>query len=469
MRPSLVWLVFQWVTMMDSTVMGDPLYPRLPLSVTAEIEGKDFVQNTVKIMREYIDYERDLQRIDVTLNGTHLTYLKDYNTATNYYYTNGSCQLLGIDQSDTDSHGHITSLMSIFELGVPGNNYTYLGTDTVRGIPADVWKLWGGSKSYQPGTITNFTIRYYFLKEDTSWTNPMAPQNTSTPLRLWEEGVTYNVADGSLVRNINNQYDLTYWLPGTPHEYHFLRGSLAERYKAVCPTWEKPAIHKALPLLPDSFSSRIEANIINKKYSLERRDLYDATTNRIGHITHTSDGGLRSVITTFDPDNQEYDETIHKVAADGTCITTTETRPASSFFSVFNQSTGGLQHTAAIFGESGNYSFEGNASVRGIVCEQWTKKETFERKAFRPANITFILSYYFTEDPPWSFYSLRRRDLAANVNRVSVSPNEFVKRSGWGTGLRFNISFPSSFGIPLGHHRDTLTCMLSLHIPFEQS
>eukprot|EP00466_Bigelowiella_natans_P019431 jgi/Bigna1/68304/fgenesh1_pg.5_\ len=192
------------------------------------------------------------------------------------------------------------------------------------------------------------------------------------------------------------------------------------------------------------------ANIGQNNYSLERRDIFDSTKNRIGHITHLPQGGFVKRITYFNPTTLSLDDTTYTVKDDGTCTTLFETSAANSFNRAFDLKRRRMKHTAVIFGEtSGNFSHEGRTHIRGIKAHHWMKRVKSHRLFFRPANLSYTVSYYFAAEPPWSVRTFFRTAESNRNNPSSPATTSWlplrVKIKGHETNGTFTKLFHHSY------------------------
>jgi len=103
-------------------------------------------------------------------------------------------------------------------------------------------------------------------------------------------------------------------------------------------------------------------------------------------------------MTEYADDTNMYKVTTHTVDANSQCTTTTTLEEREQFY--WNSSIKHLMHTSVIFGEEGNYSYEGIARARGVLCGHWIKKVT-QNLTGNTGTLTYMTHYYFAQNPPW--------------------------------------------------------------------
>jgi hypothetical protein len=177
---------------------------------------------------------------------------------------------------------------------------------------------------------------------------------------------------------------------------------------------------KAIPLLPDSFSSVIEASITEKNYTIEMKETYDYDNNRFRIERHDHDRSTvelcnfatkKHVVVEGDGVNVPFDCNVTDIAAAG--------------FSCMGGSRGGGGHIqpASSFLEGTdrhNYTYMGTAMQRGIMCDSW--KASADMPAFRPGRpaISYDLTWYFAVES----WKVRGRDTAGVMPVLALLEGE---------------------------------------------
>ncbi|GAB5360955.1 hypothetical protein AAMO2058_000672800 [Amorphochlora amoebiformis] len=372
-----------------------PTPPNLPPDFTVEREVKafDFGPGPTLIEFDTLDYDysgnrarmRGQTNLDPEPNAWLMTPEPGFDLV--FTYRPNMCNIEKIDsktKSFVDSTGQLRTFWRLY--GVQsGATPIYKGTQTIRNFETKVWTYQDRSRSiFSDGDI----LSTFYLSNSSS-------EGFDVPLRA---NITYEATGYSeqIIMEFLN------WRIGRPKEEAFDRLALSEEFRAVCPTWRFPStsVHRPIPLLPDSFSSRIEANIVERNYSLERRDYYDAPKSRIGQTTHTPSGGTRTTITTYDTAKQAVVTKTYSVE-NGMCNITSKEFPAQGGNFFFNATNAHLFHTAFFFGEGGNFSYEGVSSCRGIPSNVFRTSTSFSGVLNQTINYT--LTYYFSASPPWVF------------------------------------------------------------------
>lgn len=185
---------------------------------------------------------------------------------------------------------------------------------------------------------------------------------------------------------------------------------------------------EALPVLPDQFSAVVEANILEKRQTLELREYFDREAGvvrqelhhdeeRVLHITDTEAGQFASV------------------GADGSCTVTAlnGTGPGSAV----NPADGRLRSAAELFegfASGGAYTYEGESVARNIPCDHWREEVNH---TFGPNfGIAYTLVWHFAQpDWEWRFQAGHRLPVRAVLNG---SEYEVDAGGGWTPTKPFN-------------------------------
>lgn len=155
------------------------------------------------------------------------------------------------------------------------------------------------------------------------------------------------------------------------------------------------------PSLPDSFSAEIEANILEKNYSLIVREYYDYDNNRYRIENHNSQ---YSHIELCDFNSQHHYEVNVTASNEFNCkvspSTTCRMGPRSKHIKKASDFLKGSNDT--------DYYYTGEAVERGIRCDTWEATVMFNMSTFpsrgpgpRPDYLEYTLLWYFAK-PSWS-------------------------------------------------------------------
>ncbi|XP_048762219.2 uncharacterized protein LOC125670858 [Ostrea edulis] len=141
------------------------------------------------------------------------------------------------------------------------------------------------------------------------------------------------------------------------------------------------------PVLPDTFQSRVEANIIDKKMTVSAQEYFDNRNDRATLIT-VSEGST--------PDTFIYDYSHDQLfyVYEGQCQTNNLLNDPNNYL-FGNKMKNGIAHTFSTNGAlhflKDNQTYMGKTIVRGINADHWRACLVWSKP-----NATFTLDYYFT-------------------------------------------------------------------------
>eukprot|EP00457_Paulinella_chromatophora_P002800 gb/GEZN01002805.1/.p1 GENE.gb/GEZN01002805.1/~~gb/GEZN01002805.1/.p1 ORF type:complete len:731 (-),score=76.33 gb/GEZN01002805.1/:111-2303(-) len=152
-----------------------------------------------------------------------------------------------------------------------------------------------------------------------------------------------------------------------------------------------------LPKFPDSFTSVIEATIVDKNYTVEMKEYFDYAKQRTRSESHRGCQDLRCSIYTISMHDLNKTLTVTQTEGEeGICVVSEIRGPFGS---------GHLRSSTEIFeGSRTAFVYKGVAKARGIDCNWW--QATDQMPDFRypdQINITYTLNYYFSA-PNWDFH-----------------------------------------------------------------
>eukprot|EP00466_Bigelowiella_natans_P019430 jgi/Bigna1/68303/fgenesh1_pg.5_\ len=84
-------LAFAGCSLFCRQASAEPSFPSLPNSASIEYEVSNLVQNFSYAARDYIDFEGNRERYDTQYNGTHESFLFDYDYNVTFHYSQDSC------------------------------------------------------------------------------------------------------------------------------------------------------------------------------------------------------------------------------------------------------------------------------------------------------------------------------------------------------------------------------------------
>lgn len=167
-----------------------------------------------------------------------------------------------------------------------------------------------------------------------------------------------------------------------------------------------------LPELPDQFETRIEANIVQKNYSMELTEYYDYTNNMGATIFHRRDKEYRSIMTF-----QNLERKL--IFRNNTCLVMNLTDSKVNIFNFTVDATGG--HVKGVkdilyFGKQfGETYIGGDEIVRGIAVDHWQSC-----LKWGDLNGSFLLDYYFSKESFNTTSGAKQVPIRAIVNGTGV-------------------------------------------------
>lgn len=193
-----------------------------------------------------------------------------------------------------------------------------------------------------------------------------------------------------------------------------------------CDNYPSQPISRAIPDLPDQFETRIEANILQKNYSMEVTEYYDYNNNRGAVVYHHQGRETRSIL-------QFHNLERHTILANDTCVVSNLTDSRFNIFNFTTDASGG--HVKGVkdilfFGKQfGETYISGDEEVRGIPVDHWQTCLKMEDR-----NVSFFLDYFFSKESYDMTYGSQPVPVRAIVN-------------GTGVGFRSNSTFHSFYHV----------------------
>lgn len=175
------------------------------------------------------------------------------------------------------------------------------------------------------------------------------------------------------------------------------------------------------PELPSAFSAIVEANILNKNYTMRMNEYYSSSTQRLKMETFVhKDHALSSRTTTMvDISANQYihvvNDSLHGWSADrggGVCTWgdidhISQKRLGSKFLVTDSEGPHLISSTRMFaFVNTSATKYEGTAEVRGMVCDKWTFHQCFGPCEFGMGHMN--LEFYFTSLSSWRMPGARR-------------------------------------------------------------
>ncbi|XP_033625272.1 uncharacterized protein LOC117288500 [Asterias rubens] len=183
----------------------------------------------------------------------------------------------------------------------------------------------------------------------------------------------------------------------------------------VC-TLHGPTVGPPLPVLPEKYMLKVEANIQGWNHTIEVIEFYDGVSNR-GAVNNIWKGAVSQTVVSYTT------EEIFHVGSDGSCRV--EKVTASSFNIYGFQIVNGTAHIGNIndifrFGAQYNETYMGQTTIRGIPANHWQSCLYQEEQGS-----TSLLDYYFTVANYSGAYGDREVPLRLELN--GRAPNrEFI-------------------------------------------
>jgi len=341
--------------------------PTFADSFSLHMEVNQEFSNVTMFVEEHFDFSADRAHIRVETIPATDVYI-DGAGETEYIVNGGVCTTKPLlsdprlgNVEDPETH-HLRRPSDLFRFKGVGDGtvtgLTYTGWAKARGIDCDTWTGTWNTKT------DNFkidgSVKYFWTQNQ--WRSAFSKENTPHPVRLQISGTAYNgtkQADGTVVYsdkgvNIVSHMEIINFLAGSPP-------TALINPPQLCSQPSKP-----LPVLPDSFSATIEANIKNKKYSLEVQEVTDYQNNREYHRTVKHE----HVVHVVDDLNAKK-----RYTWTGSSCESTDISP--QVIARMGQQ-GHIKKTKDFLRltRSLNYTYEGFKEIRGIAGESWAAKDT---------------------------------------------------------------------------------------------
>ncbi|XP_064605994.1 uncharacterized protein LOC135470876 [Liolophura sinensis] len=374
-----------------------PSLPSLPNTFQTIVEA-NFINTQVSMdVKEYFDATANRGAYVLKTGGSEIFMVYSYDTNELFQDTmickttnlTGNADKFVFGETDIDGAPHIFTSNGAMRFGSKFGE-KYIGQDQIRGINVDHWQAciyWESIKAY-------FTVDYYFTMKN--WTAPI--HQSQIPVRAWVQGVGIDV-DGHL-HAFNHYYDYFAFAPGIsdPTVFETPKG-------IVCPD---RIVTMDVPKLTGQYSYREEI-IFPSDAVLQTADVWYDSNYKLVRYDYRTEEPMSPFYTT-NPLSEIHDyNTGVSYAIDKVQGNCTMTPLENNSFDVslnYSQTNHGqyveqMRSSLGLFYLDDNYSYEGQRTIAGIVCDVFISRRTdfIPDPSFGIVNSTF--EYYFLAED-WS-------------------------------------------------------------------
>ncbi|KAK7101768.1 uncharacterized protein [Littorina saxatilis] len=421
---------------------GEPQRPAVSGQFTVHVEATFVDKNITMDFIEIYDYHNNRGKLRQIKGGITTDYYYDYNTNELLVVKPDtySCQVQQLSTAGYmfllgDNDGHIFSPAAALRFGgQTGTPEVYVGKRVARGINVNQWE----SCQDWPQSNTSMHVTWAFV-DNLAWVASASVVNI--PVWCHVTGRVY--VNDQYFRSFEHQYEFIHFIdnipPDSEHVFETPSG-------VVCPGRKNT---KPLPALPSALSFTGETINEQRKGITYTQERYDAQ----GRIVAYKFRGFTSfsmkygenplaVVNDFNT-GTEYIVDLQR----GNCSVT----PLSLTPDVTHGQdlvTLRLQSATNMLNLNGNYTYQGQRTIRGIPCDVWIVEKHAEDLLGVAVNATFEWAFSTTS---WSYQNMP--DSAAGVPvQVIYTLDDFGSRQQSVTNVYdFESSVPDIFeGINLG-------------------
>ncbi|XP_078001004.1 uncharacterized protein LOC144453549 isoform X2 [Glandiceps talaboti] len=378
--------------------------PTLPDQFITHVEWKSGGGQFTMQIKELYDGKNNRGAAVFLQDGTTTHHSYDYKHSQHIEITDGICSVSKLPDSKfnlfgfhyEDGEGHIDSVANIFDFGNSYND-TYIGPDTVRGIPVDHWC----GCVYNESKYMTMKLEFYFSED--GYRTPSG--DNQVLVRMIVNGTVQNTTgDGEPIPDafqpFYNMYDYYSFESGPAEsemDYQAPLGYLCPGRNSTSP----------MPTLPKQFSSSREHVRKDLKKVHFYRDHYDFDAKLVRFFmvpnNDTSVTGGH-----WDPYNGDPVEVIHDYNTgigylldpiNGNC----SMGPIWKYgYDAKSQAGGNISMnnvTSYFYLDDAKWVYEGMANVRDIQCHAWIAKRTdYPKHAIEQGyEVNSTWEYFFTD------------------------------------------------------------------------
>ena len=446
--------------------------------IEANIVNKNYTVN----VHEWHDGSNEKGRTDVYLRsgmfgffGGFDSSIYDYSIGRYYHITKAGTLCNWGDTKDiaernfaADDSGrpHLTSSETWFGFGPETSRPVYVGEQTVRGIRCDKWTSNGKGAHPLFGLQTrpsNYTLAYYFSVPQ--WDMPEV-NTTRVPVRVELRGTEFTNDQDSMSSSseFHHVYEYTSFHIGQPDPGIFVRPCGAEcrsmnrtrnttdlapiKCQGLCPKpWVATTVNATttargtLPRLPSQFTTVIEANILDRNYTVHMHEWHDSANDRgridvyhRGKVFGREGGDDKSI---YDYAKDRY----YRITRGGTVCHWGDTKQISGQSFVTANGRAHVTSSQLWLGVGVSAEYVGEVIVRGVRCDKWTTS------GYKPRLMMTFTDSVYTLD---MFFSVASWDMAGtNGSRIPVRLEMMGSRQVTTQANSSNISRPVTYSY---HH-----------------
>ncbi|KAH3695076.1 uncharacterized protein LOC127861585 isoform X2 [Dreissena polymorpha] len=392
-------------TMLASYLQGNgtvlPPMPTFPDEFQVRVEANIIEKNMTIVGEEFYDKGNNRAALRTITNNSEDYMIFDYNNDQLIYDVNGVCYATDLKYDDNQ----LLFGMQMTGAGIPhiyntaqtlhfaaANGLTYMGRQVIRGILCDWWR----SCMYWDILASNFTLDYFFTAQDTSFTWTEPDNENVVPIRAEIQGTQYipqiNGANSKNFHHIYEYFDFRNAIWAPDDKFWPPRGVQCSGRKDPKPVPQLTSQYSYREEIVDSINSAVsQADIYyDFSYQLVRFDYRPSsagypyyTTNPVTEI-HDYNTGIAYAIdktqgncSMIPIQNASFDASVN--------VTGT-----SSGFYIRMKSPSQLFYL-----DNTTYSYEGQRTVRGMLCDVYISKRTDFTLPYIPWNFTSTFEFYF--------------------------------------------------------------------------
>ncbi|XP_052257637.1 uncharacterized protein LOC127862517 [Dreissena polymorpha] len=381
-----------------------PAVPTFPDTFQVRVEANILEMNKTIVGEEFHDMNKRAALRTITNNSENYMIL-DYYNGQLFYDVNGVCYATDLKYDDNQ----LLFGMQMTGAGIPhfystaqalqfakANGMMYMGRQEIRGILCAWWR----SCMYWDILASNFTLDFFFTAQDSSFTWVGPDNENVVPIRAEIHGTQYiPQVDGSNSKNFHHIYEYfdfrnAIWAPDD--KFWPPQG-------VMCSGRRDP---KPVPQLTSQYSYRLEI-VDSVNAAVSRADIYYDFSYQLVRFDYRPSSAGYPYYTT-NPVTQIHDySTGFAYAIDktqGNC----SVRPIqnASFYASVTQrpDTQFYIHMKAasqlLYLDNTTYSYEGQRTVRGMLCDVYISKRTDFTLPNISINFTSTFEFYFWSDSP---------------------------------------------------------------------
>ncbi|XP_052774803.1 uncharacterized protein LOC128213258 [Mya arenaria] len=401
-----------------------PPVPTIPSTFQVRVEANILDKKTTIVAEEYYDMLNNRAALRTITNNTEDYMIFDYTNDQIIYDVNGICYaddmkyddnqlLFGMKLQQGSGVPHIYTTADTLHFA-KNNGLLYMGRKAVRGIQCDWWRscmYWGMLQS-------NFTLDYYFTAMYTNYTW-LEPDNSHVvPIRAEITGNQYVAQiNGAMYKTLHRVYEYfdfrhSIWAP----EAKFLppRGLKCAGRTSTKPVPNLTAQYSYREEIVDSLDSAIsQADVYyDYSYKLVRFDYRPGnvypyyTSNPVTEIHDYSTGIAYAIDKTLGNcsiipiQNASFDASIN----------ITVNQNANKQFYIRMKSPSQLFYL-----DNKTYSYEGQRTVRGVLCDVFISKRTDFTLPYISVPFTSTFEFFFLADSWTEQNNLGQKSITKDV------------------------------------------------------